>query len=665
METLSRRKFLQMSALAAAGVAVVACAGTPEPTAAPKEEATPVPKAEATATPKPQEAPTATAAPAESAFIESPVLAELVQAGSLPAADERLPKNPALVRAGVLLAEDEVDFEIGKHGGTLRSTRNNPDWNPDVFVMNDEPLILCPGILGETITGNVAETFEVSDGGKVFTFKLREGLKWSDGQPVTTDDVAFAYQDVLLNDKISPSFPSWLKSGNNPKGNPMELEVLDGYSFRITFDQPYGGFLAQLAIVDWRGCTELVKPKHYLTQFHADYTPLEKLEPLIQEAELQAGEWWTLFNVKDITNWERTNASSIDFPAVSPWLLTEQSPAFYNYDRNPYYFKVDEKAQQLPYIDKINDKLVESVESIVMTVIAGEVDFLYEAGAMPSVPVYKDNEEKGGYNTILLRSHTEPATIYINMTYPEETWRQVVRDLRFRQALNYSLNRDEIIDSVWLGMGAEKPTFHPSEYSPEKANQLLDEMGLDQRDADGFRLGPDGQTFIIPFEQSNRTPEMTPTCELVVEFFNAVGLKTSMQTIANSLRAERSAANQLKATIERCGAIWWGRFGGWTIYEWARAWYQWYSSGGEAGEEPPPEVIKFYDLSSSTMIVPPEELKAVSDELDKMLYDNLFYICPVAKERRPIIASKKLGNVAKDGFSIAAAFAGEALFFRD
>jgi peptide/nickel transport system substrate-binding protein len=403
-----------------------------------------------------------------------------------------------------------------------------------------------------------------------------------------------------------------------------------------------------------------------LTQFHADYTPLDDLEPIIAAEDLQKGEWWSLFHQMDHTNWERTYPTSIGFPSLTPWLMVEDSPVSLTYERNPYYYKVDEEGKQLPYIDVVSDKLVENTETIVLSVLAGEVDFLYEAGAMVSVPMYKENEEKGGYNTVILRSHTEPATVYFNLTFEEDVWRQVVQDVRFRQAVNLGLNRAEIIESVWLGTGAELPEHIPSEYDPDKANALLDELGLDQRDAEGFRLGPDGQTFAVPFEQNGRTPEMTPTCELVVEYLTELGLKTTMQTIAAALRSERSNANQLKATIERnAQPLWWQRYGGWYSAEWDRLWWNWHASGGESGEEPPPEVVQFHELSAQIRVVAPEQRQAVLDEVDQLLYDNIFFICPVEKERRPIIASKKMGNVAKDGFSIAACFAGEQLFYKE
>ena len=133
------------------------------------------------------------------------------------------------------------------------------------------------------LVGNVLKDFEVSADHKVFTFHMRQGLKWSDGEPVTTEDVRFVYQDIFLNSALTQSFPTRYRTGGVPDGAPMQLEVLDDTTFRITFASAYGSFLRQIAIDGWVGYTELIRPTHYLKQFHATYTP-----------GLPA-DWWNLF----------------------------------------------------------------------------------------------------------------------------------------------------------------------------------------------------------------------------------------------------------------------------------------------------------------------------------------------------------------------------------
>jgi peptide/nickel transport system substrate-binding protein len=596
------------------------------------------------------------------------MLAEMVETGELPPLEERLPVEPRVIGPGSLLPEDYLDFEVGQYGGTLRAITLNPGWSPDVYCMSREPLVEGPGIAGENLVGNVAESFEVSEDAKVFTFHLRKGLKWSDGTPVTTEDVLFAYEDVLLNEEITPVFPQWLKSGNDADGEPMTLEVIDDYTFRISFTDIYYGFLVQLAIVGWRSYVPLLKPKHYLKQFHVTYTPLEDLEPLIAEEELSEGEWWTLFTSKDATAWDISREASLDCPHLLPWVQVSSTATVTNFERNPYYFKVDEAGQQFPYVDKIMATLVQDVEMITMKVITGEIDYVYAGIALRDVSVLRENEEQGGYWTGILGSHTDPGAVYLNLTHEDPVWREVVRDLRFRQAFNMAINRDDIIETVWLGFGGALPRTVPSEYNPEEAERILDEIGLDQRDADGWRLGPDGERFDIPFEVAARTAELVPTTELVVEHLKSVGLHATMKTISSELRGERGGANQLKATVERSQQpLWWnrGRPGTWYAggSTWCPLWDLWRTTEGEEGEEPPPEAREFFELTSRSMVVFPDERKKLIEEYEKIFYDNLFYFPTVEDERRPIIAANNLKNVAKDGPTIASAFAGEQFFF--
>jgi len=599
-------------------------------------------------------------------YNEAPMLRTKVAAGELPPVQERLPIEPKVLTAERNeVPKGNLDFEIGQYGGVLRSVQPAPDWNPDIFVMNDENLLSAPGILAEGVGGNVVKDFEVSEGGKVFTFHMREGLKWSDGVPVTTEDVLFTYEDVLLNKKITPVFPQWMKSANKADGEPLKLEVIDDYTFRVSFSEPYEGFLVQVTIAGWKGYTEFLKPKHYLKNFHIRYTPLEKLEPLIKEESLAKGEWWTLFSLKDITNWELTNPRAVGFPTLNAWMMVKETPTVITYERNPYYFKVDEEGNQLPYIDRIRSELVSDVEMSTMKVLAGEVDFLREDATLNSLSLYKENEETGAYRVVLLDMHVTPANPSFNFTYKDPVWRKVVRDVRFRKALNMAINRDEIIDAVYFGF-AELPTMVPSIYDPGKANQLLDEMGLDKRDAQGYRLGPDGKTFVIPFEIAMIAPDIVPVTELLAQYWEAVGIKTTMKTLDSGLWGTRQDANELKATMHWDHTpLWWGLA---SFYDSLLAcgplWRLWYSTDGKEGEKPPKVEKEFYDLLDQSLVVSPQEREKIIEKYQKLLYENIFFIITAEKVNYPLIVSENLGNVPHAGFAITANFAGEQLFFR-
>ena len=128
------------------------------------------------------------------------------------------------------------------------------------------------------------------------------------------------------------------------------------------------------------------------------------------------------------------------------------------FERNPYYWKVDNTGQQLPYVDYLKSQQVNDVEMLTMKVLNGEVDFVRESTGLNKLPLYKENEEKAGINSSLMDNHVDPTAIFLNMTYNDPDWRKVVNDVRFRQAISNGINRQEIIDTVYYGF-AQMPTW--------------------------------------------------------------------------------------------------------------------------------------------------------------------------------------------------------------
>ncbi len=659
-ERVSRRRFLHMCGMATLGVVAAACAQqAPEPaapTAEPGSTSAPV----ATAAPTQAGAEATTAPVATGGGQEAPMLAEMVKAGTLPPLQDRIPLEPKITNE---MPAEHLTLEVGRYGGTLRTVTSAPDWDADVFVMCNEPLLNTPGILGKEITGNILKDYEVSADQKEFTFYMREGLKWSDGQPVTTEDVRFAVEDVLFNEEITPTFPVWLRAANNPDNNPMELEIVDDFTFKIKFDQPYGGFLVVLAILGWRGYTELLKPKHFLQQFHIKYTDEEKLKPLMEQESVET--WVRLFSRKDITNWELCRKEGIGFPSLYPWLLKEAGAQTYVYERNPYYFKVDQAGNQLPYIDKIVSLQVPDIEMVAMKHIAGEVDFARESANLVKMPLYKENEEKGGFKAILARMHVTDTDTFLNMTFNDPVWREVVQNLKFRQALNYAIDRAEIIDAVYYGY-AEPATMINSEFNLDKANALLDEIGMDQRDGEGFRLGPDGKTFVIPFEVGAQSPDNVPVTELFVQFWQAAGIKTTMKVIDQTLWGQRRAANEVQATIIWTHTPLW-YMGDWGAGFWGTLWSLWYDTNGAEGEEPPADVKEFISRYRAISSVSPEEGRQIYEECRQLMYDHIYYFVHIEKGMQPLLVNAKLGNVSEseEAFAIGSNFAAEQFFFRE
>jgi len=211
-------------------------------------------------------------------FNESPDLAELVEQGKLPPVEERLPEAPPVL---------EPFEEIGEYGGTIRDCGKS--WWPKTY----EPLVRCDKDRRE-LRPNVAKSWEISDEGRIFTFYLRKGMKWSDGEPFTAEDIMFWFEDIICNEELHPVFHPWLEIG----GKRGTVEKIDDYTVRFRFQEPYGYFINVVA-----NCDILpYAPKHYLVQFHPKYTPEEELNKIVREEGFDF--WYQLFHQK--WDWEET-----------------------------------------------------------------------------------------------------------------------------------------------------------------------------------------------------------------------------------------------------------------------------------------------------------------------------------------------------------------------
>lgn len=603
-------------------------------------------------------------------YQESPMLTELVEQGGLPTIDERLPLEPFVVGPGVLVPKEDLDWQVGKYGGTLRSAhlgRSNDDFNN----LTVEPLLIGSGVSAQDIGGNILQGFDVNEDYTLFTFYLREGLRWSDGYPVTTEDVRFTYEDVFLNEYLTPRLPSKFRGGGRADGEPMDLEIIDEYSFSVSFDRPYGAFIAGLAIAGWTSYNELLKPKHHLKQFHPTYTSMEEIQPYIEEMELD-DEWWTVFHSKDIAPHQIGWNEFIGFPVLFPWVPVESSAEVIVLERNPYYFKVDIEGNQLPYIDRLYSVEVNDLDMITMKTIVGEMDLNRNYTALNNMPVYLENEEGGGYQTFILDHHA-PTALTINPTFDEPAWQEVVGDVRFRKALSHAIDRQEIVDSIYLGF-ATPSHLVPGDYDLAKAKGLLDEIGMDQRDDDGYRLSPSGEPFHIYLEVVDLAPDFIPMAELLTEHFKELGINTSMRQISFELRMQRASANELMATLGWLHSEMW-REQGWDDYlpggfwlgSWGIEWVRWMNSQGESGVEPPAEIKELYEIHNEIMsvIAHTPEGDAAMDRLFDWYSVNVPLFLPAESVGYPLIAANSLRNVPQSGYGIAANRSVEQFFFAE
>lgn len=522
-------------------------------------------------------------------FNESPMLRARVAAGELPAVEKRLPEEPAVV---------EPMEEIGQYGGTwhisTEKKKGGADQAATWFFMEN----LLQWELGlESIRPHVAKRYDISNDGKVFTFYLRKGMKWSDGVPFTADDIMFWWEGMILNKEFTPIFPDWLVAG----GEPMDVRKVDDYTVKFVFAVASPLWIKVFA-KQYAPSRNILFPKHYLKQFHPDYTSAETLEETMKKEKFD--QWYELFAAK-MDWWVNPER-----PVVSAWKLTAPiSPTgITQLERNPYYWEVDTAGNQLPYIDKVRTIFMTDHSVHVLKVISGEMD-IPDSRVGSNIKEYSllmQNREAGDYRVLKWpQIATNVFSLVFNLQHEDPVLKKIFRDRRFRIAMSHAINRQKIINIVYLGIPKEpsQPSPLPTskyyyeplakayiEYNPAKANQLLDEMGLDERDKDGYRLRPDGKRLSILIDVLTRKTSYVQSMEMIEKDWKAVGIDVAVKSMSDGLWIVRKdgAEFDMCANFSCSG-------GGVPLlqnydfiprrnYQWG----DWYLSHGEEGEVPPP-----------------------------------------------------------------------------
>lgn len=486
---------------------------------------------------------------------ESPMLTEQVDAGQLPPVAERLPAAPmelAAEETGTYGGEWLLNLLPAGEGAYLNTTigyENLVRWTPDSVSLTADQVI-----------PNVAESFEASEDGTTYTFRLREGMKWSDGQPFTADDLVYWYEDVLLNKELTPAVPQWLTVNDKP----VEVTKQDDLTVIFTFGGPSGLFLVNVATQ--RGGDMLNHPAHYMKQFHKQYTP--EVEQQAQEAELE--DWMALYDLR-ANAWENPNK-----PVLHGWMVTSpmgQEAQVLEAVRNPYYWKVDADGNQLPYLDrvvytKIQGAGAQAEEVALLRVLNGEVDMVDRAlNEFKNKPLFFENQEKGNFHFIdTVPQQMNQMVLMVNMTHNDKAKRDVFANKDFRVGLSHAINRQEIIDVVYISQGEpwqaaprpESEFYHETlakqytEFNVDLANQHLDKV-LPEKNGDGVRLGPNGEPFFFQVEISSLDPDYANVMDLVTQYWAAVGIDATFKVQDQELFATRTEGNQHDACVSRGG----------------------------------------------------------------------------------------------------------------
>ncbi len=611
---------------------VLAACGAPAAPAA--EEAAPA--AEEAAPAAEEAAPAAEeAAPAvETKYKEAPMLAEMVAAGELPNVDERLPEEPLV---------EEVAESIGQYGGTLRRAFLGPsDHNNYVRVVYDALVRFSPD--GSEVIPHIAKGWESNDDFSEWTVYLRPGAKWSDGEPLTADDVMFWYNDILLNEELSPSPSGWMV---NADGSTATVEKIDDYTVKWTFGQPNTAFLLDLANKDGADLSIgnlAYAPAHYLKQFHPAYADADALQALVDEAGFET--WVELFTLKALP---QTNA---DRPTTAAWVPDNSTVAdqVFVLKRNPYYVGVDTEGNQLPYIDEVRFTFFADKEALNLAAVSGELDFQARHINMSNYPVLKENEDKGGYHVVTWPTFGgSDAVIMFNQTYENDpAVGELLRNKDFRVALSYAMDREAIKELAFLGLGEARqgvpapnhPYYPGDEYAykytendPDQANALLDGIGMTERDGDGFRLMPNGEPLDIEIQVIPAFGNWTDVGQLVVEQWADVGVKAHVEI------RERALGFQMRDTNELMTEIWNEDTTGFPFsgqpkmdprsdpaLTFGPLFRKWYQTNGAEGVEPPDEIKKLVEIIDEGKVSGRDRQIELAQELFKIWADNIWEI---------------------------------------
>lgn len=583
---------------------------------------------------------------------ETPMLEAEVGAGKLPPIAQRLPEQPLVVTM-------KAPREAGRHGGDLRSMISRARETRLLNVISYTRLI----VYNEKYeyVPDLLEKFEVEDE-RVYTFHLRKGHRWSDGHPFTAEDFRYYWEDVANNRELSPAGPmqDLLVDGEKPK-----VEILNETTVRYSWSKRNPAFLPRIA---GTSAFNLYRPAHYLKQFHARHTDPQKLAAMAA-AEKRAN-WAALHSRVD----NMVEGDNPDLPLLDPWIITTKPPAVrFVAVRNPYFHRIDDNGRQLPYLDRIiftqaDGKLIPAKAG------AGEADMQFRSINFSNFTFLKENEKRAGYKTLLWRTAKgSHLALYPNLNCNDQIWRKLMRDARFRHALSLGIDRQAINESLFFGLAMESnntvmpdsPLFKPEYQSTNAqldvatANRLLDQMGLTKRDGNGIRLLPDGRPAEIIVETAGEDTEQTDVLELIGENWAKIGIKLF------SKPSQRDVVRNRIFSGEAVMSVWSGLENGLPTadmkpnelaptsqygLQWPK-WGQWFETAHQSGEPiDMPVVQELSDLYHAWLETGDKAERArIWHRMLTIHAEQTFTIGIVTGVFQPIVASKKLHNIPKEG----------------
>lgn len=584
---------------------------------------------------------------------EVPFLLEKVKAGQLPPVAQRLPEEPRVINLA------SMKREPGNYGGSLRmlmgdqrDIRFGTVYAYARLVGYDADLQLVPDILASV---DVQE-------GRIFTLRLRRGHRWSDGHPFTAEDFRYWWEDVANNRRLMRSGPPMPLLADGAKA---KFEVLDPLTVRYSWAKANPRFLPSLAGAQPQ---VIAMPAHYMKQFHEKHADKAKLANEIKQARVRD---WGALHERRSRSYRPENP---DLPTLDPWVNRVAPPAErFVFERNPFYHRVDERGRQLPYIDKLEISTGTS-NLIPAKVASGEADLQARYLRFDNYTFLKDHAKRQNYKVMLWdQGMGSQIALKPNLNSADPVLREIFRDVRFRRAISIGINRRDINQVIFFGLGQEAANsvlpgtqfFREQDarawtpYDPGLANAMLDEMGLKSRDANGTRLLPDGRPLFLTVETSGESTEEVDVLQLVAEDWRKIGIRAFVRSTQRDVFRRRAIAGQSQISV------WQGMDNATPVadnepdalaptsnsqFEWP-LWGLYGSSGGKEGEKPTlesvQELVRLNEVWASSSS--DEVRKDVWRKMLAIHADQVFTIGIVNRTKQPVVISARLRNVPAHG----------------
>lgn len=492
-------------------------------------------------------------------YTEPDWVSELVADGVLPPVEERLPLEPRVI------LESGMSDGLGVYGGVWRDFSACPTEGYNrgagqsagwfgieaaafASLLKSGPIYRRSDAL-EPLP-YLAKSWEWSEDGFELTMNLIEGAKWSDGHPFTTEDVLFTWEDMIVDTNVqSPKGASaWVFDDEM-----TQLEVMDDYTFKFIFPVafPVQAFF-QMDEGDFH-----ISPAHILKPLHPKYN--SEMDYVDFEAAMP--------------------------PDETPVVLGEFVPVEYITDelmilrRNPYYWGVDEAGNQLPYLDEVVFEKGPSGVGRTLSTLAGSADHSNLENPSTFIETLKRAEEDDAHFYVEWGPETLGFSIKLNLSTSlgvkderDTAVRELFRDVRFRKAVSFALDREGISQSILRGpflRGWAGGLFPGSSYfdrntvayfnnNPEAAAALLAELGFEDTDGDGTLNWPterlaSGENLVLALVTSEDAEETQTVGDAAVTLLGDLGVQINVRPLNSAARREMNEAGEWEMRVDRDG----------------------------------------------------------------------------------------------------------------